>query len=140
MTQDESRLSKSLPRFASAEEIAAATTQDPLELHRTQAHVFVASEQVADVGGIEKNTLSDWVRAGLLPMPEGTGGRGNRSRYPLFAVPLAQFVQQQRKMGFGIPDIRPQMPLAFGQEILELLAEPRESRSAARTKKKREGS
>ncbi|WAS91854.1 MerR family transcriptional regulator [Nannocystis punicea] len=124
--------SKGLPRFATPEEVDAAATRRAVEVFRSFPNVYVPAEQVAGAGGIEKLSLTDWVRAGLLPKPEGSGGRGNKSRYPLYAVTCASFVKGQREMGFSLAEIRPQLTVKFGKKIVELLAEPRQSRNDAR--------
>ncbi|MDC0716124.1 MerR family transcriptional regulator [Nannocystis bainbridge] len=123
---------KTLPRFATSEEVEAAMTQGAVEVFKSLPNVYVLAEQVAGAGGIEKLSLTDWVRAGLLPKPEGTGGRGNRSRYPLYAVTCAHFVKGQREMGFSLAELRPQLIVKFGKKVVELLAEPRQSRNEAR--------
>ena len=111
-------------------------TQDDFGTPKPLPRGFVTTDEVATAGGIERGSVQDWVRAGLLPVPESTGGRGNFSRWHPFSVTLAKFIREQRAQGFTIPEIRGRIVMAFGERILELLPPPRKSRNEL-TKEKR---
>lgn len=116
-------------------------TQDGFGIPKPLPRGFVTTDEVASAGGIERGSVQDWARAGLLPAPESAGGRGNFSRWHPVSVTLASFIREQRDQGFTIPEIRERIVMAFGERILEILAEPRKSRSelakAKRAKKSR---
>lgn len=103
---------------------------------------FVTTEEISAAGGIERNSVYDWLRYGLLPEPQTSGGRGIISKWPVVSIELAKFIRSQRELGFGLPEIRPRIVLAFGDEILEVIANPGPPRSrgkagAKKTPKKR---
>jgi DNA-binding transcriptional MerR regulator len=67
---------------------------------------FVTTEEVSEVAGVNRNSLYEWVREGLLPAPKTTGGRGIIAKWPLSTLVIAKFVRSQRELGFGLPEIR----------------------------------
>ena len=95
---------------------------------------YVTGDQVSGVAGVDRAALREWVRAGLLPRPQWTGGRGVIAKWPRVALKIAAFVRGQRELGFGLQDIRARIVTAFGEKVLEVLAEPSSPR--ARNKKK----
>ncbi len=97
---------------------------------------FVTTEEVSEVAGVNRNSLYEWVREGLLPAPKTTGGRGIIAKWPLSTLVIAKFVRSQRELGFGLPEIRARIIEAFGEKIVEVLNEPRGPRSRARKGKK----
>jgi Helix-turn-helix domain len=97
---------------------------------------FVTTEEVSEVAGVNRNSLYEWVREGLLPAPNTTGGRGIIAKWPLPTLVIAKFVRAQRELGFGLSEIRPRIIEAFGEKILEVIAEPRGPRARARPGKK----
>lgn len=64
---------------------------------------FVTTEEVSEVAGVNRNSLYEWVREGLLPAPKTTGGRGIIAKWPLATLTIAKFVRSQRDLGFGLP-------------------------------------
>ena len=88
---------------------------------------FATTEEVSEVARVNRASLYEWVREGLLPAPKTTGGRG---------VMVANFVRTQRELGFGLSEIRLRIIEAFGERILEVIAEPRGPRARARGGKK----
>ncbi len=97
---------------------------------------FVTTEEVSEVAGVNRNSLYEWVREGLLPAPKTTGGRGIIAKWPLSTLVIAKVVRSQRELGFGLPEIRARIIEAFGEKIVEVLNEPRGPRSRARKGKK----
>ena len=91
---------------------------------------------MSEVAGINRNSLYEWVREGLLPAPNTTGGRGIIAKWPLSTLVIAKFVRGQRELGFGLSEIRARVIEAFGEKILEVTAEPRGPRARARPGKK----
>jgi DNA-binding transcriptional MerR regulator len=89
---------------------------------------YVNIYQVATAAGVEKQALGEWVRAGLLPKPQWTGGRGVLGKWPRVTLKIAAFVRGQRELGFGLQDIRARIVAAFGDKVLEVLAEPKAPR------------
>jgi hypothetical protein len=86
---------------------------------------YATTDEVSAVAGVERAALGEWVRAGLLPAPNWTGGRGVIAKWPRSALKIAAFVRSQRELGFGLQDIRARIIAAFGDKVLEILAEPR---------------
>jgi DNA-binding transcriptional MerR regulator len=82
--------------------------------------------------GVERASLYEWVREGLLPAPRTTGGRGIIAKWPLATLKIAKFVRSQRELGFGLPEIRARIIEAFGEKITEILDEPRGPRARTR--------
>ena len=93
---------------------------------------FATTEEVSEVAGVNRNSLYEWVREGLLPAPKTTGGRGIIAKWPLAALTIAKFVRSQRELGFGLPEIRERIIEAFGEKIVEILDEPRGPRARSR--------
>lgn len=89
---------------------------------------YVNIYQVMTAAGVDKQALGEWVRAGLLPKPQWTGGRGVLGKWPRVALKIAAFVRSQRELGYGLQDIRSRIVAAFGDRVLEVLAEPRPAR------------
>lgn len=89
---------------------------------------YATTDEVSAVAGVERGSLGEWVRAGLLPAPTWTGGRGVIAKWPRSALKIAAFVRSQRELGFGLQDIRARIVAAFGDKVLEILAEPRHPR------------
>jgi len=107
---------------------------------RQLAKDYATTDQVAEVAGVERGALYGWARVGLLPRPSSTGGRGITSKWPLITLKIAEFVRQQRDDGFGLAEIRPRIVAAFGERILDVLAEPDDApgpEPARPTKKKK---
>ena len=97
---------------------------------------FATTEEVSEVAGVNRASLYEWVREGLLPAPKTTGGRGIIAKWPLSTLVIAKFVRSQRELGFGLTEIRARIIEAFGEKILEILDEPRGPRARARGGKK----
>ena len=95
---------------------------------------YVNIYQVMTAAGVDKQALGEWVRQGLLPRPQWTGGRGVLGKWPRVTLKIAAFVRGQRELGYGLQDIRARIVAAFGDKVLEVLAEPRPPR--AQNKKK----
>jgi|JI10StandDraft_1071094.scaffolds.fasta_scaffold1131956_2 DNA-binding transcriptional MerR regulator len=93
---------------------------------------FATTEEVSKVAGVERASLYEWVREGLLPAPQTTGGRGIIAKWPLATLKIAKFVRRQRALGFGLVEIRPRLIAAFGEKITTILSEPRGPRARAR--------
>jgi DNA-binding transcriptional MerR regulator len=68
---------------------------------------YATTEAVSEVAGVERMALNLWVRAGLLPAPKWTGGRGVIAKWPLVTLKIARFVRSQRDLGFGLQELRP---------------------------------
>jgi excisionase family DNA binding protein len=50
---------------------------------------FATTEEVSEVAGVERASLYEWVREGLLPAPRTTGGRGIIAKWPLATLKIA---------------------------------------------------
>lgn len=74
---------------------------------------YATTDEVSAVAGVERGSLGEWVRAGLLPAPNWTGGRGVIAKWPRSALKIAAFVRSQRELGFGLQDIRARIVAAF---------------------------
>ena len=98
---------------------------------------YATTDEVSAAAGVERAALGEWVRAGLLPAPTWTGGRGVIAKWPRSALKIAAFVRGQRELGFGLQDIRARIVAAFGDKVLEVLAEPRVQNKKKKTAKKR---
>ncbi|PCC74643.1 MerR HTH family regulatory protein [Nannocystis exedens] len=86
---------------------------------------YATTEEVAEVAGVERAALYEWLREGLLPKPQTTGGRGVIAKWPLVTLKIAAFVRSQRDLAYGLAEIRPRIVAAFGEKVLEVLAKPR---------------
>ena len=98
---------------------------------------FATTEEVSEAAGVDRNAVYEWLRHGLLPAPRTTGGRGIISKWPLLALEVAKFVRSQRELGFGLPEIRARIVLAFGEEILKEIQEPKGPRKRGKTTAKK---
>jgi DNA-binding transcriptional MerR regulator len=67
---------------------------------------YVIGDSVSSMAGVDRAALREWVRAGLLPRPQWTGGRGALGKWPRVSLKIAAFVRGQRELGFGLQDIR----------------------------------
>lgn len=85
---------------------------------------YVLVEELSEVAGVDRKSLLEWSRAGLLPKPQSSRGRGIVSKWPRIALELAKVVRKYREQGFGLLEIRPYLIKAFGERILEVLPEP----------------
>lgn len=85
---------------------------------------WVLVEELSEVAGVDRKSLLEWSRAGLLPKPQSSRGRGIVSKWPRIALELAKVVRKYREQGFGLLEIRPYLVKAFGEKILEVLPEP----------------
>ncbi|WAS94528.1 MerR family transcriptional regulator [Nannocystis punicea] len=85
---------------------------------------YVLVEELSEVAGVDRKSLLEWGRAGLLPKPQSSRGRGIVSKWPRIALELAKVVRKYREQGFGLLEIRPYLIKAFGERILEVLPEP----------------
>ena len=97
---------------------------------------FATTEEVSAVAGVERASLYEWVREGLLPAPKTTGGRGIIAKWPMSTLTIAKFVRSQRELGFGLPEIRARIIEAFGEKITEILDDPQGPRARKRGGKK----
>lgn len=113
------------------------TTEEPSEDSRGPKPMgkdYATTEEVSAVAGVERTALYEWLREGLLPKPQTSGGRGIIAKWPLSTLQIAEFVRSQRDLAFGLKEIRPRLVQAFGEKILEVLAEPN-PRARARAEK-----
>lgn len=104
-----------------------ATTEEPSEDSsgpKPMGKDYATTEEVSAVAGVERTALYEWLREGLLPKPQTSGGRGIIAKWPLSTLQIAEFVRSQRDLAFGLKEIRPRLVQAFGEKILEVLAEP----------------
>ena len=85
---------------------------------------YVLVEELSEVAGVDRKSLLEWGRAGLLPRPQSSRGRGIVSKWPRISLELAKVVRKYRAQGFGLLEIRPYLIKAFGERILEVLPEP----------------
>ncbi|MBZ5709644.1 MerR family transcriptional regulator [Nannocystis pusilla] len=108
-------------------------TEDPKPLGKD----YATTDEVSAVAGVERTALYEWLREGLLPRPRTSGGRGIIAKWPMITLELAKFVRSQRELAFGLPEIRPRILQAFGEQILEVLPEPRGPRRRAQGGDKR---
>lgn len=92
---------------------------------------YATTDEVAAAAGVARTSLGEWVRTGVLPKPSWTGGRGVIAKWPRISLKIAAFVREQRELGFGLPEIRARIVSAFGDKVLEVLAEPRGPRAQA---------
>lgn len=93
---------------------------------------YATTEEVSEAAGVERAALYEWLREGLIPEPQTTGGRGIIAKWPLVTLKIAAFVRSQRALGFGLKEMRARIVAAFGEKVLEVLAEPRGPRARAR--------
>jgi DNA-binding transcriptional MerR regulator len=98
---------------------------------------YVNIYQVTTAAGVDRAALREWIQAGLLPKPQWTGGRGVLGKWPRVTLKIAAFVRGQRELGFGLQDIRARIVAAFGEKVLEVLAEPRTTRAQTNQAKKK---
>lgn len=96
---------------------------------------YATTDEVAAIAGVARGSLSEWVRAGVLPAPSWTGGRGVIAKWPRVSLKIAAVVREQRELGFGLSEIRARIISAFGDKVIEVLAEPRGARVQGRMKK-----
>lgn len=85
---------------------------------------YVLVEELTEVAGVDRKSLLEWSRAGILPRPHSSRGRGIVSKWPKIALEIAKVVRKYREQGFGLLEIRPYLVKAFGEKILEVLPEP----------------
>lgn len=85
---------------------------------------YVLVEELTEVAGVDRKSLLEWSRAGILPRPQSSRGRGIVSKWPRIALEIAKVVRKYREQGFGLLEIRPYLVKAFGERILEVLPEP----------------
>lgn len=119
---------------ADASEGAEASTEQPGG-PKPMGKDYATTEEVSAVAGVERAALYDWLREGLLPRPRTTGGRGIIAKWPLVTLTIAAFVREQRDLAYGLREIRPRIVKAFGEKILEVLAEPKGRRARGRGEK-----
>lgn len=85
---------------------------------------YVLVEELSEVAGVDRKSLLEWSRAGILPRPQSSRGRGIVSKWPRIALEIAKIVRKYREQGFGLLEIRPYLVKAFGEKILDVLPEP----------------
>lgn len=85
---------------------------------------YVLVDELSEAAGVDRKSLQEWSRAGLLPRPQSSRGRGIVSKWPRIALEVAKVVRKYREQGFGLLEIRPYLIKAFGERILEVLPEP----------------
>lgn len=93
---------------------------------------YATTEEVTEAAGIERAALYEWLREGLIPEPQTTGGRGIIAKWPLVTLKIVKFIRSQRDLGFGLREMRARIVAAFGDKVLTVLAEPRGPRARAR--------
>lgn len=93
---------------------------------------YATTEEVTEAAGIERAALYEWLREGLIPEPQTTGGRGIIAKWPLVTLKIVKFIRSQRDLGFGLREMRARIVAAFGDKVLTVLAEPRGPRPRAR--------
>ena len=81
---------------------------------------FATTDELVEITHVERQTLRQWVRRGLLPKPKiVSDGNGVKSRWPRSALERARFVTEMRAQLYSLDEI-----VVLMQERLGIADEP----------------
>lgn len=69
---------------------------------------FATTEEMVAITNVERQTLRQWVRRGLLPPAKiVSDGNGVKSRWPRVALEQARFIKEMRAQLYSLDEILP---------------------------------
>lgn len=76
---------------------------------------FATTEELVAITNVERQTLRQWVKRGLLPPAKiVSDGNGVKSRWPREALERARFIQEMRAQLYSLDEIKPMILERWG--------------------------
>jgi hypothetical protein len=76
---------------------------------------FATTEELVAITNVERQTLRQWVKRGLLPPAKiVSDGNGVKSRWPREALERARFIQEMRAQLYSLDEIKPMIVERWG--------------------------
>lgn len=77
---------------------------------------FATTEELVAITNVERQTLRQWVKRGLLPPAKiVSDGNGVKSRWPRVALEQARFIKEMRAQLYSLDEIKPMVVERWGQ-------------------------
>jgi DNA-binding transcriptional MerR regulator len=81
---------------------------------------FATTEEMVAVTNVERQTLRQWVKRGLLPQAKIiSDGNGVKSRWPREALERARFIMEMRAQLYSLDEIKPMIDERWGSVSAE---------------------
>lgn len=78
---------------------------------------FATTEEMVAITNVERQTLRQWVRRGLLPPAKiVSDGNGVKSRWPRVALEQARFIKEMRAQLYSLDEILPMVLERWGTD------------------------
>jgi hypothetical protein len=78
---------------------------------------FATTEEMVAITNVERQTLRQWVKRGLLPPAKiVSDGNGVKSRWPRIALEQARFIKEMRAQLYSLDEIQPMVRERWGTE------------------------
>jgi len=79
---------------------------------------FATTEEMVAITNVERQTLRQWVKRGLLPPAKiVSDGNGVKSRWPRVALEQARFIKEMRAQLYSLDEIQPMVRERWGIEV-----------------------
>ena len=76
---------------------------------------FATTEELVAITNVERQTLRQWVKRGLLPSAKIiSDGNGVKSRWPREALERARFIKEMRAQLYSLDEIKPMVDERWG--------------------------
>jgi len=106
--------------------VAAKRTKTPTTIRRKKSQVFCYTKDLTEVLGVTRRTLYKYVQGRLLPAPilVSNGKTGVRARWTMAAMEHAEFILEQRAIGYNLSEIVAMVAARWGTHDKVPLAVP----------------
>ena len=87
--------------------VAAKRTRTPTTVRKKKSKVFCYTKDLTEALGVTRRTLYKYVQGRLLPAPilVSNGKTGVRARWSVVALDHAEFIVEQREIGYTLGEI-----------------------------------
>jgi len=106
--------------------VAAKRTRAPTTARTKKSKIFCYTKDLTEFLGVSRRTLYKYVQGRLLPAPTlvSNGKTGVRARWKLSAMEIAEFIVEQRAIGYTLGEVRAMVAARWGTRDMVPLAEP----------------
>lgn len=106
--------------------VAAKRTREPTTARKKKSKVFCYTKDLTEALGVTRRTLYKYVQGRLLPAPilVSNGKTGVRARWTMAAMEHAEFIREQKAIGYTLGEITAMVAARWGTRDKVPLPEP----------------
>lgn len=96
--------------------VAAKRTRTPTTARKKKSKVFCYTKDLTEALGVTRRTLYKYVQGRLLPAPilVSNGKTGVRARWTMTAMEHAEFIREQKDIGYTLGEITAMVAARWG--------------------------